>query len=181
VRVEIGEAEGDLHITGGATQVTLHAEHDDISGADRGGVLYFETLPDGAELAVPHGAAVLVRDIMGELEVDDLDGALEVVKARRDVEIRGVATVRLDVVRGDLSLRDGGEAEIRDVGGDVEIASRATSGRGQRRPEARDVAELSVDGLPVTSPSSTVARSLDAGIGGDLRSSSARTKAAALR
>ena len=74
-------------------------------------------------VAVPHGAAVLVRDIMGELEVDDLDGALEVVKARRDVEIRGVAMVRLDVVRGDLNLRDGGEAEIRDVGGDVEIAS----------------------------------------------------------
>src|SRR5262249_4301685 len=76
VRVEIGEAEGDLRITGGAAQVTLHADHDDISGADRGGVLYFETLPDGAELAVPHGAAVLVRDIHGDLEVDDLDGAL---------------------------------------------------------------------------------------------------------
>ena len=65
VRVEIGEAKGDLRITGGATQVTLHADHDDISGSDRGGALYFETLPDGAELSVPHGAVVLVRDIMG--------------------------------------------------------------------------------------------------------------------
>src|SRR5690348_698505 len=81
VRVEIGEAEGDLRISGGATQVTLHAHHDDISGADRNGVLYFETLPDGAELNLPSGAAVLVRDIHGELEVADLDGALEVVKA----------------------------------------------------------------------------------------------------
>jgi DUF4097 and DUF4098 domain-containing protein YvlB len=173
VRVEIGEAEGDLRITGGATQVTLHADHDDISGADRGGVLYFETLPDGAKLAVPRGAAVLVRDIMGELEVDDLDGALEVVKARRDVEIRGVATVRLDAVRGDLNLRDGGEAEIRDVGGDVEIASfrqaRAT-GRIAGDLEARDVAELSVDG-PVGGDVAVEHCGpvfFDAGIGGDL-------------
>jgi hypothetical protein len=173
MRVEIGEAEGDLRITGGASQVTLRADHDDISGADRGGVLYFETLPDGAELAVPHGAAVLVRDIMGELEVDDLDGALEVVKARRDVEIRGVAMVRLDVVRGDLSLRDGGEAEIRDVGGDISIASfrqaRAT-GRIGGELEARDVAELTVDG-PVGGDVSVEhcgPVSFDAGIGGDL-------------
>jgi hypothetical protein len=173
VRVEIGEAEGDLRITGGATQVTLHADHDDISGADRGGVLYFETLPDGAELAVPHGAAVLVRDVMGELEVDDLDGALEVVKARHDVEVRGVAMVRLDAVRGDLSLRDGGEAEIRDVGGDVEIASfrqaRAT-GRIAGDLEARDVAELSVDG-PVGGDVAVEHCGpvfFDAGIGGDL-------------
>ena len=173
VRVEIGEAEGDLRITGGATQVTLHADHDDISGADRGGVLYFETLPDGAEVAVPHGAAVLVRDIMGELEVDDLDGALEVVKARRDVEIRGVAMVRLGVVRGDLNLRDGGEAEIRDVGGDVGIASfrqARLSGRVSGDLEARDVAELTVDG-PVGGDVSVEhcgPVSFDAGIGGDL-------------
>jgi hypothetical protein len=171
-RVEIGEAEGDLRITGGATQVTLHAD-DDVSGADRGGVLYFETLPDGAELAVPHGAAVLVRDIMGELEVDDLDGSLEVVKARHDVEIRGVAMVRLDVVRGDLSLRDGGEAEIRDVGGDVGIASfrqAHATGRIGGELEARDVAELTVDG-PVGGDV-TVEHcgpvSFDASVGGDL-------------
>src|SRR5262245_37596774 len=55
VRVEIGEAEGDLRIAGGASQLTLHTDHDDISGADRGGALYFESLPDCAELGVPHG------------------------------------------------------------------------------------------------------------------------------
>lgn len=173
VRVEIGEAEGDLRITGGATQVTLHADHDDISGADRNGVLYFETLPDGAELAVPHGASVLVRDVNGDLEVEDLDGALDVSKARRDVEIRGVALVRLGSVRGDLALRDGGEAEIRDVGGDAGIASfrqARLTGRIGGELEARDVAELTVEG-PVGGDVSIEhcgPVSFDAGVGGDL-------------
>jgi hypothetical protein len=173
LRVEIGEAEGDLRITGGATQITLHTDDDDISGADRNGVLYFEKLPDGAELAVPHGATVLVRDIGGDLEVADLDGALEVTKARQDVEIRGVATVRLDVVRGDVSLRDGGEAELRDVGGDAEIASfrqARLNGRVAGEFEARDVAELTVEG-PVGGDVAVEhcgPVSFDAGVGGDL-------------
>ena len=173
IRVEIGEAEGDLRITGGATQVTLRADHDDISGADRNGVLYFETLPDGAELSVPHGAAVLVRDINGDLEVEDLDGALEAIKARQDVEIRGVAMVRLGTVKGDLSLRDGGEAEIRDVGGDAEIASfrqARLAGRTGGELEARDVAELTVEGSigGDVSVEHCGPVSFDAGVGGDL-------------
>jgi hypothetical protein len=174
VRIEIGAAQGDLRITGGATQVTLHADHDDISGADRNGVLYFETLPDGAELAVPHGAAVLVRDVNGDLEVEDLDGALEVSKARHDVEIRGVAMAQLAAVRGALSLRDGGEAEVRDVGGDAEIASfrqARLTGRIGGELEARDVAELTVEG-PIGGDVSVEhcgLVSFDAGVGGDLR------------
>jgi gas vesicle protein len=173
VRVEIRVAEGDLRVSGGAAHVTLHTDDEDISGVDRNGVLYFDMLPDSAELAVPRGAAVLVRDATGDLEVEDLDGYLEVSRARGDVEIRGAAAVKLGALEGNLSLRDGGEAEIRDIGGEAEIASfrqARLTGRVGGDLEARDVAELSVSG-PVGGDVSVEhcgPVTFDASIGGDL-------------
>jgi hypothetical protein len=127
-RVEIGVAEGDLRIAGGASQVVLHVAYDDdddeeAAATDRDGTLYFARLRDDAELHVPDDVAVLVRQVQGDLVVDRLASPLEVNRAHGDAELRGVTVARLDTVRGELTAEDGGDLLVHEVDGDATLES----------------------------------------------------------
>lgn len=126
-RIEIGVAQGDLRIVGGAPQVVMHLsdedEDDEETGPrDRGGVLFFARLGDDAELHVPDGVAILARDVKGDLSVLQLDGEFEVHRVDGDAELHGIAVARVGAIRGDLEASDGGELQLREVDGDAAIS-----------------------------------------------------------
>ncbi len=124
-RVEIGVAEGDLRVVGGAVHVTLHqrrGRRDEQNGPnDRDGTLSFDRVGGGAELQVPDGVEVTVREVRGDLSVQAVNGLLEVARTGGDVTIDGIATARLTSVRGDLRIANGGEVLVRDVTADVDV------------------------------------------------------------
>lgn len=126
-RVEIGVAEGDLRVVGGAAHVTLHqrrGRHDESnSPVDRDGTLYFDRVGGGAELHVPDGVEVTLREVRGDLSVQAVNGLLEVGRTGGDVTIDGIATARLASVRGDLRIANGGEVQVRDVSADADVVS----------------------------------------------------------
>lgn len=128
-RVEIGIAEGDLRVVGGAEHVMLRQpRHADASVApqDRGGTLYFARVADGTELQVPDGVEVELREVRGDLSVHAVDGWIEVGHVGGDVTLDGITAARLVRVRGDLRAANAGDVELREVGGDADGNDTAT-------------------------------------------------------
>jgi hypothetical protein len=124
-RIEIDLIEGDARIAGGAPQVLLNAPGvvaADHIVSDVEGALRFHRLPDGSELSVPDGAHVLIRQIYGDLEVQQLDGYVAVQQVRGDVELEGLAVGDFVQVGGDLEAAHGGSLRVRDIGGDATLA-----------------------------------------------------------
>lgn len=124
-RIEIDEAEGNLTIVGGAEQVTVHArrwssQEDAIEYEDG---VRFTRLPSGAELRVPDGVTVIVREVGGDLRCERLDGELRVSRAQGDVRIEDVAVARLNWIAGDLVVDHVGDLAGEDIGGDAWLAN----------------------------------------------------------
>ncbi|HEX9067795.1 MAG TPA: hypothetical protein VF807_03425 [Ktedonobacterales bacterium] len=151
-RVQIGVAEGRLHITGGAdaVRITLPAGEEDAPQAvDHNGGILLHELPDGADLQVPHGAEVIVRAVQGALVVEGLNGSLDVTTAEDDVELYHVLSATLGTVQGDVRATDSFRLEARDLEGDVRIERIELAqlrGRVEGSLEAHDIAELLVEG-----------------------------------
>ncbi|MEO7003044.1 MAG: hypothetical protein ABI068_14615 [Ktedonobacterales bacterium] len=153
LRIEIGVAEGDFTLTGGAAHVSVHApdwEDEDLRASSTGdGALRFPRLPDDVTLAVPTGAEVRIRQVEGSLTVDSFNGALEVHRVEGDADLNSVGDVLLNRVEGDLDVSSCGELRAREVEGDVTLSD-------ARRPvllgvvggdlEASDLAGLEVRG-----------------------------------
>src|SRR5258708_21406876 len=117
-RIEIDLIEGDARITGGAPQVLLNAPGvvaADHIVSDVEGALRFHRLPDGSELSVPDGAHVLIRQIYGDLEVQQLDGYVAAQQVRGDVELEGLAVGDFVQVGGDLEAAHGGSPRVRSI------------------------------------------------------------------
>ncbi len=124
-RIEVDMAEGDLTIVGGAEQATVNASEwsPEFSAVEFDDGMRFNRLPDGAELRVPDGALVIVREVEGDLRCERLDGELRVSRAQGDVRIEDVAVVRLKWVAGDFTADHIGDLACEDVGGDAWLAS----------------------------------------------------------
>lgn len=123
--IEIDLVEGDLHVLGGAAQVLLSVDDDDLDDdvvEEAGGTLRFRHLPDGIELRVPDGAHVRVRQVYGDLRVEHLDGYIQAQRVGGDAELEQVAVAELTQVNGDVEARGGGSLSVRGVSGDLEIS-----------------------------------------------------------
>jgi hypothetical protein len=126
-RVEVSFAEGDLTVHGSDdVQVRVSppgiihdAAYDPTQ--ESGGVLRFARLPGHAELLVPRGATVTVREVAGDLRAEGLTGALSVGRVGGDVMLADLADAELGRVEGDLRASDGGRLQVREVGGDIHL------------------------------------------------------------
>jgi hypothetical protein len=148
-RVEVDYAEGDLVVHGSdLPHVRVNGLESDRMGAPAeadGGALRFAHLPDGAELLVPWGAAVTVREVAGDLRADGLQGELMVGRVAGDTELEEVAAVDLGRVEGDLRATVGDRLRVREVGGDARVEGMRgapTLGRIAGDLEVRGVAGL---------------------------------------
>jgi hypothetical protein len=128
LRIEVGRVSGDLRVYGReSNDVEMSSpdmDDDDFAeyaptqeGPD---LMRFTRLPDDAELAVPRSALVSVREVGGELRVDDLSGGgISVGRVSGDTVITGTARVELGRVEGDLRVTRAGLVRVREMSGDV--------------------------------------------------------------
>jgi hypothetical protein len=125
LRIEIGVAEGDLTIIGGAERVMVNTRHRDpeFDAVEYDDGVRFNRLPDDTELRTPHGVIVVVREVEGDLHCTRLDGELRVSRAQGDARLEDVASARLDWVAGDLTADHVGELHGEDIGGDAWLAN----------------------------------------------------------
>lgn len=122
--IEIDLVEGDFRVLGGAPQLLLTVDGNDIAGpltTHENGTVRFSRLPDDAELRVPDGARVTVRQVYGDLAVTHLDGIFSAQRIAGDAEILDVAVCELVQVGGDLKAEKGGQLRVRHVNGDLRI------------------------------------------------------------
>jgi putative adhesin len=122
--IEIDLVEGDFRVLGGAPQLLLTVDGEDIAGpltTRENGTLRFSRLPDDAELRVPDGTRVTVRQVYGDLAVTHLDGVFSAQRVAGDAEILDVAVCELVQVGGDLEAEKGGQLRVRHVNADLRI------------------------------------------------------------
>lgn len=123
-RIEIDLVEGDLSIQGGSARVELDADGDEMDDdlvEHRHGTLRFSRLPNDSALRVPDGTRLLIRQVFGSLDVEHLDGYVQVERVSGDVELDYVAVCELGQVSGELEARHGGALHVRSVFGDATI------------------------------------------------------------
>jgi len=73
-------------------------------------------------LNLPRGASLTIRDARGDVVVRGLSGALDILNAAGDVSLRGVGTVHVGAVNGDVSLRGAsGDVQMASADGEVSI------------------------------------------------------------
>jgi Putative adhesin len=127
-RVEVGHAEGDLTVRGSSEpHVMVNApgfdREDELfqptETAD--GTLRFASLPDHAELIVPRGTAVSLREVDSDLRAEDVVGGFSAGWVRGDASVSGTPLVELGQIAGDLRARACGTLRVREVGGDTHL------------------------------------------------------------
>lgn len=149
MRVLVDEAEGDLTIVGGAPRVGLGAagDRDEVDAVELSDGIRFGSLPDGAELRVPSGALVIVREANGDVQIERVDGEARVSRAQGDVRVEDSRVAQLGWISGDLTVERSQTVEAEGVGGDVWLANvrgAVTLGRVGGDVEARRGAALTV-------------------------------------
>ena len=125
LRIEIEEAEGDLTIIGGADQVDVTSPDWDTEydAVETESGLRFSRLPDNAELHIPHGALIIIREVEGDLRCERLNGELRVSRAEGDARIEDVAAAQVSWVEGDLTVDHVGAFAGESVSGDAWLAN----------------------------------------------------------
>lgn len=122
-RIEINLVAGDLRLSGGASEVYIHApggpeEHRPAAGQ---GVLRFADLPHRTYLRVPDGVEIFIHHVQGDLRAEDLDALLIAHTVGGDVELDRVAVCDLNLVDGDVSATRGGSLRAIAVSGDAQV------------------------------------------------------------
>ncbi len=125
LRIEVELAEGDLTIVGGAEQVTVNARRwsPQFDAVEYDDGVRFNRLPTGAELRIPDGVIINVREVEGDLRCERLDGELRVNRAQGDVRIEDVAVAQVNWIAGDLTADHLGNLISEDIGGNVWLAN----------------------------------------------------------
>ncbi len=131
LRVE--HVQGDLEIRGTEqTQIEASVEGNGQVSLRQDGQVVVLTADRDARLKLPRAATVHVVEIIGDLQVRDLDGPLEADRVEGDALLVHLAAVRISKVggslrasevRGDLGLQGvGGDVRLTDVSGGVRVA-----------------------------------------------------------
>jgi len=151
-RIEIGVVQGDLTITGGASEVVITSDdwdEDEPVATERAGVIRLARISGDAEVSVPDDSEVYVREVQGDLTAHALDGLIQIARAQGDADARDVAVVILARVDGDLSASNIGDLSARTVDGDVSLDTMSSAAAFQRIGgdlEARDIVGVEVSG-----------------------------------
>lgn len=155
---EAADRQSEIELVDQNGQVTIRTNTDRVTGDQK--------VTADLEVTVPRGASVEFRGRDGEVEISDLNGAVEVVSDKAEVRLRNLAgNARLDVrdagvvrandVKGKIDLvgGHGGDIELDTIGGEVTIEG-AYSGELQFRNLAKPIriqgptTELRVERIP---------------------------------
>lgn len=118
----IARCSADLVIVGDSErQVVVMGDEDEIH-VERQGESFTITANDDCDVHCPPGASVTIRQVNGDLQVQEIGGPLAIEMVSGDAELRNVGPTTLQQVNGDLEVRHvKGNVRIQSVNGDAKL------------------------------------------------------------
>jgi hypothetical protein len=121
-KIKLEFVEGDLHLVGWENEEILVKTDDDAVVLQQNADGVSITCQDDLAINVPRNSKVHILTVNGDMSVRGLAGGFEVDVVNGDVAIRDVGEVTLGTVEADFSLRGAkGDVHVKSVGGDASL------------------------------------------------------------
>lgn len=143
--LKINSIGGDLSLVGWAgDDILIKADDDDIRLTQDGDLVQL-SCDDDLSLRAPKGASVFIANIAGDASIRGVMGGIELNVVGGDLSIRDVNSVTIDTVRADFSLR-GAKGDLRIKKADSDVSIREVDGNVALDSVADDLALRDVRG-----------------------------------
>jgi hypothetical protein len=122
----IARCNGDFCVAGiDRRQVVVMGDEDKLH-VERQGESFTITADDDCDLQCPLGTSVTIKQVSGDLDVQEISGPLAIEVVNGGATLRQVGPTTLRQVNGDLQVRDAnGELRAESVSGDVKVRQAA--------------------------------------------------------
>ena len=123
VEIRVEQIEGDLEIIGwGQTDVEAESDDDAELMTDFNGTIVTIICNEDLSLRVPKNATSSVVNAQGDVEINNVFGAISLGVMEVDVELNNIGPLSASIVRGDLEANNThGPAQLQRVDGDAEL------------------------------------------------------------